>query len=74
MHDKRALSLEVGGVCGCTDPVLVDDRRVPVVETPKQLPIGTLDNHSLPVLPTLSRTISHGSDGEAYMTIACSSI
>jgi hypothetical protein len=70
MHDKRALD-QVGDVCGCADPV--DDQRVPVVETPKPS-IGTLDNHSLSVLPTLSSTISHGSNGEAYWIIACSSI
>jgi len=69
MHDTRALDLEVGDICGCA----VDD-WAPVIETPKKLSIGTLDNHSLPILPTLSRTISHGSDGEAYWIIACSSI
>ena len=69
MHDKRAqVDLEIGDVCGCADPV--DD----VVQTPKKLSIGTLDNHSWPTLPTLSRTISHGSDGEACRTVACSSI
>ena len=69
MHDKRAqVDLEIGDVCGCADPV--ND----VVQTPKKLSIGTLDNHSWPTLPTLSRTISHGSDGEACRTVACSSI
>jgi len=72
MHDTRALDLEVGDICGCADPV-VDD-WAPVIETPKKLSIGTLDNHSCPILPTLSRTISHGSDGEVNWIIACSSI
>ena len=74
MHDKWALDHDGTGwdICGCADK-LVDD-QVPVVHTLKKLSIGMPDNHSLPILPTLSGMISHGSHSEAYRTIACSSI
>ena len=74
MHDKWALDHDGTGqdICGHADK-LVDD-QLPVVHTLKKLSIGMPDNHSLPILLTLSGMISHGSHSEAYRTIACSSI
>ena len=57
-----------------TTCLALDDACDPVVRTPKKLSIGTLDNNSLPFLPTLPGTISDGSDGESYRAIAFSSI
>ena len=73
MHDRRALDHGGQDICGCVDPAVnvnVDDRLL-VIQTPNRLSIGTLDNHSLAILPILSGNISHG---EAHRTISCSLI
>jgi len=57
-----------------TTCLALDDTCDPVIRTPKKISIGTLDNHSLPFLPTLPGTITDGSDGESYRAIAFSSI
>ena len=75
MHYKLALDHCGKDVCGCADSVKVNvDDRLPVIQTPNRLSIGTVYNHSFAILPILWGRISHGSDSEAYRTISCSLI
>jgi len=64
------VGVHVQDIWGCDDPVLIDD-QLPVVQTPEDVPLGGLDNDSLPVLPILTATTGVPG-GESFKIIICS--